>query len=153
MRRSLFNVRRFFKRKNIPILTWFVWILSGTIFYWLYDEFPLYVAVYKSTSVGWALGWSLPLDTRRADDSVSMLFSSAHNCVGVVFVGLSTIYIAKEIANSKDDWTVQITNRQHLKDLEVTGLGGRLQRWYLLHKSQVRLVAVTLGLIWLCIGG
>ena len=143
----------FMSRKHIPILTWFIWILNGTIFYWLYDELPLHVAVYKSTSVGWALGWSLPVDTRSAENLISMLFSSAHNCVGVVFVGLSAIYIAQEITNSKDDWTVQITNRQHLKDLEVTGMTGKWKRWYLLHKSQVRLAGVTVGLIWLCIGG
>jgi hypothetical protein len=151
--RSLLDFcRSFSSRKNIPILAWFMWILSGTIFYSLYDEFPLYVAIYKSTSVGWAIGWSLPVERRKSDDLVSMLFSSAHNCIGVVFVGLSAIYIAREITNSKDDWTVQVTNRQSLRDLEVRSVCGRAQRWYLLHKVLVRLVGVTLGLILLCVG-
>ena len=82
-----------------------------------------------------------------------MIFSSVHNCIGVVFVGMSVIFIAKEIATSKDDWAVQITNQQHLKDLQVHGYYERVKRWYLLNKVVVRLVAVALGLILLCVGG
>lgn len=144
---------QFLRRENIPLLAWTIWILSGVVFYSLYDEFPLYVAVYKSVSVGWAIGWSLPVQTLREDDMISMLFSSSHNCIGVIFVGLSAIYISQEIANSEEDWAVQIMNRQSLKDLEVTGLSGRVKRWYLLHKVLVRLIAVMLGLICLCISG
>lgn len=129
----LVDLKRFFiSRKNIPIWSWLVWILTGTLFYSQYEELPLYVAIYESTSVGWAIGWSLPVE--RGDGIVSMLFSSAHNCIGVVFVGLSAIYIAQELANSKEDWTVQVTNRQSLHDLKVSGLLERARRWYLLHK-------------------
>ena len=145
--RKLFDFERFFRRKNTPILAWFVWILGGSLFYSLYDGFPAYVAIYKSTSVGWAIGWSLPLQRAREDDSVSMLFSSLHNYVGVIFVGLSVIYIAEEIANSKEDWTVQLTNRRSLKDQEVSSVCGRLKRWCLLHKVQMRLAGISLGLI------
>jgi hypothetical protein len=113
----------------------------------------VYVAIYKSTSIGWAIGWTLPEQRTREDDTVSMLFSSCHNCIGVIFVGLSVMYIADEVTSSKEDWTVQVTNRQNLTDREVSTVSERVKRWFLLHKVKMKMVGIALGLIVLGVAG
>ena len=141
-------------KKRSPLFLYLFWIASGTVFYALHEEYAWHVALYQSTSVGWAIGWSLPVDTSNTGSSVGGLyFSCFHNLVGVLFVGLIVTYIEIAVSRTTDHWMVEMTNRQCRginNELSTPPLI-KLVRWLKLHKDRVMIYLICFGCCFLCV--
>jgi hypothetical protein len=104
------------------------------------------VALYQSTSVGWALGWSLPYETHNSGTSISIIYTCCHNCIGVMFQGLAVIYIAEALSDSKDNWTVEVAKKQLIEnELEKNHWKSRLIAWVKLNKTKCKVIAMCIG--------
>jgi hypothetical protein len=136
------------KKEYVPLLLWFLWIFTGTLWYSLYEGHPLAIALYQSTSVGWALGWSLPTDTQRTYDDVSLGYSCIHNSIGVMFTGLAVIYIAEKMTQNNENWMLQVSRTRNLKKehQHASGWLGRGVRWLKLNSDKTKVMGIT----WCC---
>ena len=108
--------------------------------------------------MGWALGWSLPTDTQRTYDDVSLAYSSIHNSIGVMFTGLAVIYIAEKMTRNDENWMLQVSRKHNIKN-ERLGAGTlndlrRGIKWLKLNqeKAKVLLLAVCCFLFGLLFG-
>jgi hypothetical protein len=138
-------------KKRAPLFLYLLWIASGTAFYALYEELPLHLALYQSTSVGWAIGWAIPGEDAHNDSYFSTIFSSFHNLVGVLFVGIIVLYIEIAVSKTKDNWMVAMTNRQGVEYEVPTTLWSKLMRWMKSHKDRVKIYMICFNCCFLCI--
>ena len=138
------------QKEYVPVVLWFLWIFSGTLWYSLYEGHPWAVALYQSTSVGWALGWSLPTDTQRTDDSISLCVSTLHNSIGVMFTGLAVTYMADRMTQSKENWMLRYSRRRNLKrDIgQISGSAVSIWfrrgiKWMRLYRDETKVVIIA----------
>lgn len=97
-----------------------MWLLAGTVFYAVHDEFGWSVGFYQSVNIGWSIGWRLPLTPSVYNSFYSKLFSLFHNTIGVMFSGIAVIYIAAELSASKDSWLTKVVKQDALEDAAAT---------------------------------
>lgn len=117
--------------------------MTGCLFYGLHDHYSAPVALYQSTSVGWAIGWSLPYVTHNSGSSASMIFSCCHNCIGVMFQGIAVIYIAEALSDSKDNWTVEVSKKQLIEnELDNDSFKCKLLAWLKLNETKCKVIGM-----------
>jgi len=107
-------------KNYLPVLLWALWLLVGTVFYAIHDDFGWAIGFYMSVNVGWSMGWSIPMSTKAYNTAFSLLFSIFHASFGVVFVGVAVIYMAQQLTANKDSWTLQIMKKARLEAASET---------------------------------
>lgn len=94
--------------------------------------------------MGWALGWSLPSDTQRTYDDVSLGYSCIHNSIGVMFTGLAVIYIAEKMTRSNENWMLQVARKRNIKNEQAgAGVVRRVMKWLKLNRDKAKVIALT----------
>jgi hypothetical protein len=142
------------KKEYVPLLLWFLWIITGTLWYCAYEGHPFAVALYQSTSVGWALGWSLPTHTHRTYDTLSLGYSSVHNSIGVMFTGLAVIYIAEKMTQNNENWMLQVSRKRNIKNTHqdesvcvCVSVCVTVVKWLKLNKDKAKVIAIATGCV------
>jgi hypothetical protein len=92
-----------------------LWIFLGTLFYALHDQLGWARALFMSVNVGWSIGWSME-GLSEYDSAWSKLFTIYHTSIGVLFAGVTILYIAQEVGRDKDNWIMQVIK---MKELDV----------------------------------
>lgn len=148
--------------KYIPFVFMLLWIFSGTIFFALVDDLGWYLGFYQSVSIGWCLGWLLPDDHNGRDLTVIdggagvKIYYIFHNLIGVLFTGLSVVYIADVLMASKYCWLLESDAMKDKSKTRYLRNYGRLTHCYdflFFYLPQVKLfvlffVWAGLGLLW-----
>ena len=149
-------------RKYIPFIIMLVWIFSGTVFFALVDDLGWYLGFYQSVSIGWCLGWLLPAHHHGRDLTFInggpgvKVYYILHNLIGVLFTGLSVVYIADVLIASKYCWLLESETRRDKHKTRYLRNYGRLTLFYdflFFYLPQVKLfvlflVWAGLGLLW-----
>lgn len=104
----------------IPILSWALWLLIGSLFYAYTDNFGIVYGFYQSVNIGWSLGWLTPIETSNYLSVGSLMFSTVHTSIGVMFIGIAVIYIAKQATESKDSWMMEVIKQDKMIDAANT---------------------------------
>lgn len=104
----------------IPIFSWALWLLVGSFYYAYADDFGIVFGFYQSVNIGWSLGWATPIETSHYLSVGSMVFSTVHTSIGVMFIGIAVIYIAKQATESKDTWMMEVVKQDKLIDAANT---------------------------------
>ena len=140
-----------FLQKRAPLISYLLWMTCGTLFYRFHEGYPFYVALYQSTSIGWAIGWDLPVEVTDTDVNMGTIYSCFHNLIGVLFVGVIVTYIEIAVSKTTDNWVVEMTKRQNITYVAPTTPAKRITRWIKLHKDRLVIYAVCSGSCLLCI--
>jgi hypothetical protein len=104
-----------------------------------------------SVNVGWSIGWSME-GLSEYDGAWSKLFTIYHTSIGVLFAGVTILYIAQEVGRDKDNWIMQIIKMKEL-DVAAEGLWYRLVGLIKVHMPTLRIMFAflmwfTFGLVW-----
>lgn len=67
-----------------------------------------------SVNVGWSIGWTTPKETDEYGGQGSKIFSAIHTSIGVIFVGIAVMYMARKMTENKDDWMAEILKKKQL---------------------------------------
>ena len=86
-----------------------IWLLIGTIFYTLHDGLAWSKGFYRSVDAGWSMGWRKP-DYFKGD-AISKMYTVFHSTLGVVFMGVVIMYIAKRMAESGTSWSASLSHK------------------------------------------
>jgi len=140
-------------KKRAPLILYLSWIVSGTVFYAFHEKFPFHIALYQSTSVGWAIGWDLPEEVFSGEGGANygMIYSCFHNLVGVLFVGIIVMYIEFAVSKTTDNWMVEMTNRQGVEYQVPTTTFTKALKWVKLNRDRVKIYIICSGCCLLCI--
>jgi hypothetical protein len=84
-----------------------LWLIVGTIFYSINEDIGWAKGFYQSVNVGWSMGWKTSR-MRPFDNVGSKFFSMFHGSMGVVFIGVVVMYIAKTLAEAEHSWSSKI---------------------------------------------
>ena len=104
-----------------------------------------------SVNVGWSMGWAVPVHDNLYNSMYSKLFSSLHASFGVVFVGVAVIFIAQQVTQSKDSWTIQMVKKAKLDAAaETEGYWDDIQASFHIYFPKFKII--ILFVIWF-IGG
>jgi hypothetical protein len=127
-----------------------LWLLVGTVFYAVHDEFGWTVGLYQSVNIGWSIGWRMPFTPEQYTGFGSKLFSLFHNTIGVMFSGIAVIYIAAELSANKDTWLTQMVKEEALEEAANTeGYWDDILAFFTLyfHKFKVVLFLFLIGIV------
>lgn len=71
---------------RVPFIIWIVFLLVGTTFYAVYDDFGWDLGFYMAVNVGYSIGWGYPLDPSKGSEwfSTFYIFTGAALCVYIV---------------------------------------------------------------------
>jgi hypothetical protein len=123
------------------------------VFYAVHDHLDWPRALFMSVNVGWSIGWSMD-GLSEFDTPVSKIFTIYHTSIGVLFGGVTVLYIAQEVGKSKDNWIMQIIKMRQLDaNAEMQGCWDRLQGLVSVHLPTLRIIFLflvwfTFGLLW-----
>jgi hypothetical protein len=130
-----------------------LWIFIGTLFYAVHDNLGWARGLFMSVSVGWSIDWTM--DGLIAFDSpLSKLFTIYHTSLGVLFGGVTVMYIAQEVGKNKDNWILQIIKMKELDAAAATdGWWDDIQGLVRVHLPTLRIITVffvwfAFGLLW-----
>ena len=103
-----------------------------------------------SVNAGWSIGWPME-GLSEIDTPVSKLFTIYHTSAGVLFAGVTVLYIAEEVGKSKDNWIKQIIKVKE-RDVAVEGEGcwEVIRSHFIVHWPSLRII--FLFLIWFSFG-
>lgn len=105
----------------VPLISWISWLFMGTLFYMFHDNFSFPIAFFMSVNVGCSIGWYLPFELPASyTQGPSLLFSSFHVCIGVVFVGVAVLYIAKTMVENKESWMMEELRKKQIAQAAET---------------------------------
>jgi len=104
----------------VPVISWAIWLLVGSLYYAYADNFGLIYGFYQSVNIGWSMGWVTPIEPSGYLSVGSLLFSTIHTSIGVMFTGIAVIYIAKQATESKDSWMMEVVKQDKLIDAANT---------------------------------
>ena len=106
-----------------------------------------------SVNAGWSIGWPME-GLSNFDTSLSKVFTIYHTSAGVLFAGVTVLYIAEEVGKSKDNWIIQIIKVKE-RDVAAEGegwwkvlLGHVSVHWPTFRIILVFLMWVSFGLLW-----
>ena len=127
-----------------------LWIFIGTVFYAVHDDLGWARGLFMSVNAGWSIGWPME-GLSEIDTPLSKLFTIYHTSTGVLFAGVTVLYIAEEVGKSKDNWIKQIIKVKE-RDEAAEGEG-----WWEVFLSHVRvhwpsLRIIFVFLIWFSFG-
>ena len=135
----------------VPILSWALWLLEGSLFYAYHDNFGIVYGFYQSVNIGWSMGWVTPIETDEYLSLGSTIFSTIHTSIGVMFVGIAVIYIAKEATESKDNWMMEVVKQDKLIDAANTeGIWDDIVAAFDTYGSKYKII--LFWVLWLVIG-
>lgn len=77
------------------------------MFYALHDQLGWPRALFMSVNVGWSIGWSME-GLSEFKSPWSQLFTIYHTSIGVLFAGITVLFIAEEVGKDKDNWIMQV---------------------------------------------
>jgi hypothetical protein len=69
---------------------------------------------YTSVNIGWSIGWTNPKETPEHYMSETKLFSAVHTSIGVMFVGITVMYMARKMTENKENWMSEVLRQQQL---------------------------------------
>lgn len=138
----------------IYVLSWFLWLFVGTVFYGVHDfEKNFYKGFYYSVNVGYSIGWGVLHDK----DDLSKLFSCAYLLVGAIFVSRWLAYLLERAV--KDQHNNIHESLIIRKNIAITsGLKGwrlKIYTWLVINHSNVIIIYLWLvywvfAAIWSC---
>lgn len=103
-----------------------------------------------SVDVGWSIGWTMD-GLSDYDSSISKLFTIYHTSIGVLFAGVTVLYIAQELGKNKDNWIMQIIKIRELDAAaESEGYWDRLVGLIKVHFPKLKMFIAFLG--WIVFG-
>lgn len=104
-----------------------------------------------SVNVGWSMGWAVPVAKTTYNSEFSKLFSGLHASCGVVFVGVTVIFMAHQLTRNKDSWTIQMIKKAQLEAAaETEGYWDDIVAGFYIYFPKFKIV--LLFLIWF-VGG
>lgn len=103
----------------MSVVLWILWVISGTMFYALYDEFGWAKGLLMSVNVGWSIGWSLPSEPSQYYSPVSKVFTIFHATVGAIFLGVAVLFMARDLMGNNDTWIIMSTKRDEIENAEM----------------------------------
>ena len=130
-----------------------LWILLGTVFYAAHDQLSWPRALFMSVNVGWSIGWSMD-GLSEYDSPWSKVFTIYHTSIGVLFAGVTVLYIAQEVGKDKDNWIMQVIKMKELDvAAETEGCWDSFEGLVKVHLPTLRIIFVFLlwfafGLVW-----
>eukprot|EP00602_Paraphysomonas_sp_CaronLab_P009560 CAMPEP_0185020120 /NCGR_PEP_ID=MMETSP1103-20130426/2725_1 /TAXON_ID=36769 /ORGANISM="Paraphysomonas bandaiensis, Strain Caron Lab Isolate" /LENGTH=787 /DNA_ID=CAMNT_0027550835 /DNA_START=268 /DNA_END=2631 /DNA_ORIENTATION=- len=137
--------------KSIPILAWFLWIFIGTLFYAVHDEFGFVYGLYQSVNIGWSIGWTTPADSIHFNGTGSRMFSTVHTSIGVVFVGIAVMYMARQMSENQDSWIIDVIRRHQVKAAaETAGYSDDVKAWLVYYLPKYKII--VLFAVWIIFG-
>jgi hypothetical protein len=103
-----------------------------------------------SVNVGWSIGWAMD-GLSEFDSPMSKLFTIYHTSVGVLFAGVTVMYIAQEVGKNKDNWILQIIKMKELDaPTETDGCWDSIEGLMKVHVPTLRII--TVFLVWFAFG-
>jgi hypothetical protein len=73
-----------------------------------------------SVNIGWSIGWVTPKETDEYNGQGSKIFSAIHTSIGVIFVGIAVMYMARKMTENKEDWMAEIMKKKQLEIAATT---------------------------------
>ena len=123
------------------------------MFYAVHDGHGWSSGLFKSVNVGWSIGWANE-GVGHYDSALSKIFTIYHTSVGVLFAGVTVLYIAQEVGKDKDNWIMQIIKMKELDAAaETEGWRDSLESLVKVHLPSLRIITVfvawfAFGLLW-----
>jgi hypothetical protein len=130
-----------------------LWIFIGTLFYAVHDNLGWARGLFMSVNVGWSIGWTMD-GLSEFDSPMSKLFTIYHTSIGVLFGGVTVLYIAQEVGKNKDNWIIQIIKMKELDAAaETEGCWDSIKSLTNVHLPTLKIITVFLvwfvfGLLW-----
>jgi hypothetical protein len=104
-----------------------------------------------SVNVGWSMGWAVPVHKDAYNNEFSKLFSGLHASFGVVFVGVTVIFMAHQLTRNKDSWIIQMIKKNQLEAAaETEGYWDDIVAAFNIYFPKFRIL--LLFLMWLLLG-
>lgn len=98
--------------------------------------------LYMSVNVGWSIGWSIPKEFTY-NDAASKLFSAIHTSIGVVFVGITVMYMARKMTENKGNWMAEVLREQQLQVAAATeGYGDDIAALFTYYMPKYKAIAL-----------
>ena len=125
----------------------------GTVFYAVHDDLGWARGLFMSVNAGWSIGWPME-GLSEIDTPLSKLFTMYHSSAGVLFFGVTVLYIAEEVGKSKDNWIIQIIKvKERDAAAEGEGCWEVFLSHFIVHWPSLRIIFVFLiwfsfGLLW-----
>eukprot|EP00602_Paraphysomonas_sp_CaronLab_P011003 CAMPEP_0185020974 /NCGR_PEP_ID=MMETSP1103-20130426/3622_1 /TAXON_ID=36769 /ORGANISM="Paraphysomonas bandaiensis, Strain Caron Lab Isolate" /LENGTH=812 /DNA_ID=CAMNT_0027552209 /DNA_START=188 /DNA_END=2626 /DNA_ORIENTATION=- len=141
-------------RSYVPVVAWLMWMFVGMVFYAVHDDFGWALGLYMSVNIGWSMGWAVPISPAQYNSPSSMLFSIFHSSIGVIFFGVMVIFIARELTDNKDSWSMQVLKRQKLEvAIQSDGIYDDIEAYYALYYPKLKILlwficSLVFGVIW-----
>mmetsp|Transcript_21133 Transcript_21133/g.39436 ORF Transcript_21133/g.39436 Transcript_21133/m.39436 type:complete len:1004 (-) Transcript_21133:224-3235(-) len=141
----------------IPIILWTLWIIAGTVFYAVYDEFGWAKGFLMSVNVGWSIAWSLPSDPvpSRYYSAISKIVSIVHTAVGALFLGVAVLFMARDLLENNDSWIAMASDKDEMEKnlLKTKTLKEKLITFWRYYISKLRVakwsvVLIAFGFLW-----
>jgi hypothetical protein len=94
------------------------WIICGTIFYALYDEFGWAKGFLMCVNVGWSIAWTIPSDPLPSPytSASSKVASIIHTTIGAIFLGVAVLFMARDLMDNKESWIVMSSKRDEIEN-------------------------------------
>lgn len=131
-----------------------LWLLCGTFFYALYDDFGWAEGLLMSVNVGWSIAWSLPSDPppARYRSSFSKVISMVHMIVGAIFLGVAVLFMAQDLMENKDSWIAMSSEKDEMENhlLKTKTLWDKLVAFWRYYISKLRVAKWSV--VWILFG-
>lgn len=155
LKRKMMNLSLMNKLSNfLPIVMSVVWMFIGTAFYAVHDNLGWAHGLFMSVNVGWSIGWTMHGMTHFGTFG-SRMFTMYHTSVGVLFSGVTVMYMMHIVADHDNNLTLRILKSKEM-DSGVSQEGGveksfkAVERYFLARFTSLKVF--FLCVIWFVVG-
>jgi hypothetical protein len=153
LKRKTMNLSLINKLSNfLPIVMSVVWMFIGTAFYAVHDNLGWAHGLFMSVNVGWSIGWTMH-GMNHFHTFGSRMFTMYHTSVGVLFSGVTVMYMMHIVADNYSNLTLRILKSKEM-DNEVSQAGKMslkaIERFF--HARFTSLKVFFLCVIWFVLG-
>jgi hypothetical protein len=139
----------------IPIVMSIVWMFIGTLFYAVHDNLGWAHGLFMSVNVGWSIGWTMH-GMAHFDTFGSRMFTMYHTSIGVLFSGVTIMYMMHVVGADSSKLTLRYLNSKKLGEVSQTGTCmslHHLKYYCITHFSSLKVIFLfgvwfLVGIIW-----
>ncbi len=136
-------------RYLVFFISWFIWMLVGTIYYSLRLDLGYMRGFYFAVNVGYSIGYG---DMTETIDQ-SQIFSTVYVIVGASFIGAGLGFFAEKILSESDDWYLR-AQQEVVFETHLAGQSNMLNSGILFirfHWNRLRVLVLWLLFIIICV--
>lgn len=104
-----------------------------------------------SVNIGWSIGWATPGHSEVYGNYGSKVFSAIHTSIGVVFVGVAVMYMARKMSENKEGWMAEILRQKQVEAAANTeGYYDDIQALFVYYAPKYKVI--VLFILWIIFG-